>query len=1683
MLRDFSDAAKQKLLNYVDEVTANGTWDKVKEWFSNIEPNVQSWLGRLDIQKYVNSVECYYKKILDKNNSTKRQIEEIFSNVQAVDTRYISITGSQTVCGSDIIKLINDLANTIDPNGGNMDMGKMKGVLDADVENIRNAKATVEKTIEEKMLGTEAEGCMNSEDPVNLSTGNFIYEHEDLKVAGEIPLSFHRYYNSKDSRTGVLGRCFLHNYQIALEKEADGTIGVRLADGQINYHDKKGQEYIARNTALEFLKETEQGYILVHPGQENISFDQEGKMLRKEDRNGRGISFFYCEDGKLKKAETDNGSSLTYCYNQMGQLKKVTDHTGRSVLLQYEEEKLKKVITASGAEYVYRYGENGRITEVENARHVTSVKNTYDRRFRIIHQQFPDGGMMEFAYDDRNRRVTLTERNGSKIIHVHDERYRNTETIYEDGTKEHYLYNEKNQCISMTDRLGRTTRMAYDNRGNLTQTVDALKRRVNYTYDADCHLISVSINGKERLKNHYDGKGNLIGTENLYGNRITVINNGAGRPETITYADGSVWEIGYDESGNIVQLKDVTGNVTTYGYDALNRVIETVDANRNVTRYTYDAADRVTTVTDAMGNQRAYTYNAGGKITAIRDFDGNTAEFIYNPLGKVETYTDKEGQQVHFTYDKMWNIRSVTAPDHGKQEYFYDSDNHLVKQILPMGGVVKYAYDAAGNRTEMTDPEGNTTRYFYDAVNRLTEVLEPDGARTVYEYDREGNLVRETNASEQTTSYTYDDLGRRTSVTDAAGATTSVFYNELGKAERICYPNGSSTVYEYEKGGRLKSVRYPDGAGEHYGYDARGNLTERTTTAGECYLYSYDCLARITSIENPAGGVAYFTYDALGRVTKAEYEKGNVTCYEYTPNGNLAKVTDALGNETFYQYDAMGQLVQTSCTGANGEEPQNTVYTWDKEGHVTTVTDPLGDIERYTYDPAGKMRAKVDKDGYETTFHYGTNGQVEEICYADGRKVSLTYNAIRQLEEVKDWLGTTKIAMDEAGRIASVTDPYGKTVGYEWGSLGERTAVLYPDGKKTVYEYNEAMQMSAMKIFSGEMREKTIRYSYDEFGRLIGKQLPGGNYTDYRYNAAGKLEDILHKGADFTERCHYSYDVMGNKVMAEKERPGLPEDSGSFSYCYDALNRLTTVAQNGQTLRTYSYDAFGNRSSKTEYQTAGGLVTTYRYNTRNQLLQETNANGTKDYAYDHRGNLLSVTSGKEVLRAYGFDAANQMNSSMGMTDGQIKKAVYQYNGLGHRMEQSIAAGDAAPEQTIRYTLDLTRQYHNLLQKTENNVQQTYFWDGNVTGMEEEGREHFYFQDDLGSPMRLADEAGRSEETYGFDEFGNDIRTAKDIFKDSLQNFGFTGYQMDSAGGLYFAQARRYDAGVGRFVSEDFIKGHIAVPYTMNHYNYCWNRPMDLVDLNGMWPSLKDIGEGINSVGEFIYNHKEAIIATTTAVVAVAAIAAVTVATGGLAGPVIAGAVVGAGISAVGTVTEQVAEGGWDNINVDKIIISAATGSVSGALMGSNAGKVISIVGNGIISASGSVASDMVDYNGGEDISSKKILKNAVKNGLIGVVAGFIGGEGAQYGSYKATTVTSILFDGNQILGSSGTVKQCFYGSYKNMLNSNFKIGTCKTIITTGGITIKNIFAHANEEECPQKRGDKEWRTGALLLSQ
>ena len=155
-----------------------------------------------------------------------------------------------------------------------------------------------------------------------------------------------------------------------------------------------------------------------------------------------------------------------------------------------------------------------------------------------------------------------------------------------------------------------------------------------------------------------------------------------------------------------------------------------------------------------------------------------------------------------------------------------------------------------------------------------------------------------------------------------------------------------------------------------------------------------------------------------------------------------------------------------------------------------------------------------------------------------------------------------------------------------------------------------------------------------------------------------------------------------------------------------------------------------------------------------------------------------------------------------------------------------------------YLLDITRPYHNLLQKNEKfrNIEhsQSFIWDYNTAFMEDKDKTYTYLQDELGSPIRLL-ELGETEETkqmvYGYDEFGVDTYKTQG----KIQPFGYTGYRHDKVADTYFAQAREYMPSVGRFGGEDWIKGNIDKPFSLNQYGYCFGNPMNWVDRNGKYP--------------------------------------------------------------------------------------------------------------------------------------------------------------------------------------------------------------------------------------------------------
>jgi RHS repeat-associated protein len=77
---------------------------------------------------------------------------------------------------------------------------------------------------------------------------------------------------------------------------------------------------------------------------------------------------------------------------------------------------------------------------------------------------------------------------------------------------------------------------------------------------------------------------------------------------------------------------------------------------------------------------------------------------------------------------------------------------------------------------------------------------------------------------------------------------------------------------------------------------------------------------------------------------------------------------------------------------------------------------------------------------------------------------------------------------------------------------------------------------------------------------------------------------------------------------------------------------------------------------------------------------------------------------------------------------------------------------------------------------------------------------------------------------------------------------FTGQRLDSTG-LYYYNARYYDATIGRFISPDTIVQNPANPQTLNRYSYGLNNPLKYTDPSGYW---------VNLGGDFIAEVQDAI---------------------------------------------------------------------------------------------------------------------------------------------------------------------------------------------------------------------------------
>ena len=173
--------------------------------------------------------------------------------------------------------------------------------------------------------------------------------------------------------------------------------------------------------------------------------------------------------------------------------------------------------------------------------------------------------------------------------------------------------------------------------------------------------------------------------------------------------------------------------------------------------------------------------------------------------------------------------------------------------------------------------------------------------------------------------------------------------------------------------------------------------------------------------------------------------------------------------------------------------------------------------------------------------------------------------------------------------------------------------------------------------------------------------------------------------------------------------------------------------------------------------------------------------------------------------------------------------------------------------------------------------------GGRYGFELNGAKYYYVFNGQGDVVAVANAIANEIARYTYDSWGR-LLSVKDYqgndksgdptFVGNINPIRYRGYYYDTESGLYYLGSRYYDPETGRFVSADGeMSGGGDSVHGYNLFTYCFNNPINMSDENGNWPNWGKLFSGTSLLA--------------VGVIALATVA--TVATGGIASPLLAAA--------------------------------------------------------------------------------------------------------------------------------------------------------------------------------------------------
>ncbi len=778
--------------------------------------------------------------------------------------------------------------------------------------------------------------------------------------------------------------------------------------------------------------------------------------------------------------------------------------------------------------------------------------------------------------------------------------------------------------------------------------------------------------------------------------------------------------------------------------------------------YFADSTGRLLRNVDKNDNKITYGYDGSGNATTITDTQGRDLTLAYT-AGRLTSITDSTGRAVRYTYNSAQDLETVTDAGGGVSRFEYTSDR-LSKITTAGGRVTTLGYEPDSAR--MLDyyeqaGAGTQSRYTFTYADGSTKVTDPNGNNTA-------------DTTDGITTHKYESRDRVTDVTDALNHKRSKKYNANDNVETLTDTLTNVTTM---------------------GYDPNtNNLTSMGIATGAKSTLDYNNTSHPNSVSggtDAGGNTVAYSYDAAGNKTGSEssqYPGQKIDESDYNDNGTINWREDAKDVRTDYSYDSKGNLTKVDNPG------------------------PLGDVT-ITPDTLSRMGDQTNGRGQKTVYEYDRLDRVKKITYQNSRIVQYTYDADGNLTQIVDPTGSTVLTYDGLGRLSGKTVPGTAAISYTYDRNGNLTTYTDAHGAVT-YTYDA---VNLLKTLQEPGANAPVKFSYDDDNRRRFVYLPTTPQitVEMKYDKSGRQTSVVATNDSTAAKLSsftYSYTKNGVDTALKQSVTDL---SGTTTYSYDKLNRLTGASGPGSFDRSYGYDSNYNRTSKTE----NGTDTSYTFNDAHQL---TKADSTT-YAYDGSGNLTSSSTGWDVK----YDAFENQTTSITKPGGSALTPLT-YGGSDQNERRSAgtttfstsalgvasATAPAGPAGTVGPdTVDPAAGTTNAY--TRDNT-------GNLIGLRVNGTRHYYLVDGVGSVVGVVNSSATKVNSYSYDPYGKQTAASQQIANPWRYASGY----YDGSTGLTKFGARYYNADLGRFTQRD--PSGQDLPYT-----YAAGDPVNNADPSGL----------------------------------------------------------------------------------------------------------------------------------------------------------------------------------------------------------------------------------------------------------